>query len=148
MYQEASVYTLRKLSTAEQQPYGLRVLTMRRWPRGIRRLDIDLWIPSAGPSIDLLAALHMGAIGWEMFLLRYCEEQEQQQSCRVVSYDEQGKPVSRDYPHRSLDHLQNLERQRGIVTLLCWESGPLCHRHTLKRLAEALQAANEGGDRV
>lgn len=148
MYLEASVYTLRKLSTAEQQSYGLRVLTMRRWPRGIRRQDIDLWIPTAGPSIDLLAALHMEAIDWETFLLRYCEEQERQQACRVVSYGEQGKPVSRDYPYRSLDHLQSLERQHGIVTLLCWETGPLCHRYTLKRLAEAVQAAHEGEARV
>lgn len=148
MYREASVYALRKLSLAEQQPYGLRVLTMRRWPRGIRRQDLDLWMPSAGPSIDLLTALHMEAIDWETFLLRYCEEQEEQQSCRIVSYTDPDKPVSYEYSQRSLDYLQILERQHGIVTLLCWETGPLCHRHTLKRLVEALHAANEGGDRV
>src|SRR5712691_11020942 len=127
MIREASVYTLKKLSPAEQQSYGLRVLTMRRWPRGVRRGDIDVWMPSAGPSIELLTVFHMRSIVWEEFLTLYRLDQQTQHACRVVTYAG-GQPKQEDYPYRSLDHLKLLEQGYGTITVLCWEDGPLCHR--------------------
>lgn len=136
MIREASVYTLKKLSPAEQQPYGLRALTMRRWPRGVRRSDIDVWMPSAGPSIELLMAYHMRSIVWEEFLALYRAEQQNQRTCRVVTYGKGGQPKQDDYSCRSLDHLKLLEQQHGTITVLCWENGPLCHRYSLMELLQ------------
>jgi hypothetical protein len=59
MFREASVYALKRLSQEERAVYGLRVLTMHKWPRGVRRSDIDVWMPGAGPSIELLTAYHI-----------------------------------------------------------------------------------------
>jgi len=134
MIREASVYALKKLSEEERRPYGLRVLTMRKWPRGVRSGDIDVWMPSAGPSIELLTAYHMRSIVWEEFLALYQAEQRNQQACRVVTYSADGQPKQTDYPYRSLDHLKLLEQQHGTITVLCWEEGPLCHRYTLMEL--------------
>lgn len=135
MFREASIYALRELSDEERAGYGLRVLTMRKWPRGVRHSDIDLWMASAGPSPELLYALHMGSLGWDDFLARYRAEQMEQRSCQVVSY-EGGKRAKQVYPCRSIDHLRGLEQQHGVVTVLCWENGPACHRYTLKEMLE------------
>src|SRR6266699_1931469 len=135
MIREASVYALKRLSHAEQQSYGLRVLTMRRWPRGIRRSDIDVWLPSAGTTIELLTAYHMRSIVWEEFLALYRAEQQTQHTCRVVTYAD-GWPKEEDYPYRSLDHLKLLKKQHGTITVLCWENGPLCHRYSLVELLQ------------
>lgn len=136
MIREASIYTLIKLSEEERTPYGLRVLTMRKWPRGVRRGDIDVWMPSAGPSLELLLAFHMRSIVWEEFLSLYQEEQQNQQGCHIVTYAEGGRPIHVEYPYRSLDHLKLLEQQHGTITVLCWENGPLCHRYTLRELVQ------------
>ena len=56
MIQEASIAALKKLPREEHATYGRRILVMRRWPRGLSWHDIDLWLPSAGPSEELLAA--------------------------------------------------------------------------------------------
>lgn len=136
MIREASIYTVKKLSEEERAPYGLRILTMRKWPRGVRRSDIDVWMPSAGPSVELLLAFHMRSIVWEEFLSLYQSEQQHQQTCHVVTYAEGSQPLHTDYPYRSLDHLKLLEQQHGSITILCWENGPLCHRYTLRELVQ------------
>ncbi len=144
MIQEASVYALKKLPAEQREAYGVRVLTMRKWPRGIRRQDIDLWMPSAAPSLALLAALHLGRVTWEDFLALYCLEQECQQTCHIVSY-EGGQPRHQDYPKRSIDSLRSLEELHGTLTLLCWESHQRCHRYTLKALVAERTPMTAGG---
>ncbi len=135
---EASIYALKGLPEAERHCYGVRVLTMRRWPRGVRRTAIDIWVPTAGPSTDLLTALRAGALAWEQFITRYMEEQEQQRSCRVVSY-EQGIPHPAEYACRSLDYLAHLAHERGTITVLCWEQDEHCHRFHLVHALEDLE---------
>jgi uncharacterized protein YeaO (DUF488 family) len=54
---QASIYDLKKLSPTDRASYGLRVLTTRYWLRGVGKRDLDYWIPDAGPSKWLLAAL-------------------------------------------------------------------------------------------
>ncbi len=138
MIREASIYTLKKLSSEDLRSYGVRVLTMRRWPRGIAHKDLDFWLPSAGPSMELLVALHTKVLTWDQFLARYLEEQEQQESCRVVSY-ERDMSHSETYACRSLDYLAHLVQEREIVTLLCWEQDEHCHRFALaQRLARLI----------
>ncbi|SRR5579884_856113 len=146
MFKEASIYTLKKLTEAERKAYGLRVLTMRRWPRGIRKSDIDVWVPSAGPSVDLLLALRTEALPWEEFLARYLEEQERQERCRVISYESEiPRPIV--YERRPLDVLLQLAQGQGAITLLCWEQGTQCHRFALAKRLAALATSSRVEER-
>ena len=112
---EASVYD-RKL--AFDTP-GHRVLVMRLWPRGVRRDSIDIWLKDAAPSRELLAA-HHGGLPWVDFERDYrAEILEQRPGVRA--------------------ELRQLERDHGIVWLLCTERIPPdahCHRLVLKELLE------------
>src|SRR5579863_1395300 len=85
-FSEASVYAAKRLDSPARRALGLRVLTMRFWPRGIMRSEIDIWLPDAGPSPTLLAESRAGMITWEQFVPRYLAEQDQLTACRVVTY--------------------------------------------------------------
>ena len=136
MIREASIYALKRLSSEERSLYGLRVLTTRKWLRGVRKEDIDVWLPSAGPSIEVLQAWHAGKASWRDFLVIYQMAQEMQQSCRAISYSSDGQRSEQEHPVSSITYLRELEHEQGTITLLCWETGPHCHRHTLKALVE------------
>jgi uncharacterized protein YeaO (DUF488 family) len=129
---EASVYATKRMDSQARRALGLRVLTMRFWPRGIMKSEIDIWLPDAGPSAALLAARRSGVIAWEEFVTRYLAEQDHLVTCRVVTY-ETGLARSDEQRAQSPDEvLRELERQYGVVTILCWEGkGKNCHRHIL-----------------
>ncbi|MEK6977810.1 MAG: DUF488 family protein [Candidatus Hydrothermarchaeota archaeon] len=96
---------------------GLRVLVMRRWPRGIKRDHIDLWTRDLGPSLELLADWNGKKIAWEEYERRYMEEMRAKGDL--------------------LAELVAMARDRDI-TILCWErSDEHCHRRLLKGLLEA-----------
>jgi uncharacterized protein YeaO (DUF488 family) len=93
----------------------LRVLITRRWPRGIRKERIDVWLKDAAPSTELLDAHHHLGIAWDEFEARY----------RSEILDER-----RDV----LGALRELEARHGSLTLLCVERIPPaehCHRLVL-----------------
>lgn len=136
MILEASIYALKKLPAEERAAYGLPVLTMRRWPQGIRKTDIGLWMPSAGPSIGLLVDLQLKKISWSDFAQAYRQEQEMQTCCQVITYHDAGRRLQQAIPCRSIDHLHFLEQQRGTITLLCWEQHERCHRYLLQKLLD------------
>lgn len=136
MIREASVYTLKQLPGEERSAYGLRVLTMRSWPRGITKSDVDLWIPSAAPPTELLAAHRAGRMTWHDFTIIYRASQIMAKSCRVLTYQGLDRPQVQIYEHRALDHLHILEREQKTVTLLCWEQTAPCHRFLLQELLE------------
>src|SRR5690348_7370684 len=81
----ASVYEFRKVPAEQRAEYGLRVLIMRKWPRGIRRTNVNVWMPSAAPSDESLDAWHAKKITWESFLQQYRQDQLAQTSCHVVT---------------------------------------------------------------
>jgi len=149
MIREASIYALKKLPEEEQRSYGIRVLTMRRWPRGVGQKDIDLWMPSAGPSEELLAAVQACIISWDVFLAQYRQEQQHQFAYVVRSYGD-GYTEKLTSTGRSIDYLRRLEQQQGVITVCCWERDVLCHRFTLVQLIEELaaQVCSEGGKDV
>jgi uncharacterized protein YeaO (DUF488 family) len=100
---------------------GLRVLIMRKWPRGTRREAIDLWLKDASPSAPLLQAYNKEGLPWEAFAERYRQE------------------ILSERP-RVLEELHTLEREHGTITLLCWERIPPhehCHRLLLADLLRA-----------
>jgi uncharacterized protein YeaO (DUF488 family) len=96
---------------------GLRVLIMRRWPRGVRKDRVDEWFPDAAPSLDLLETYKDGTLSFDAFAQRYEAEMR-------------ARP-------EALEHLRELERRHGTVVLLCWERPPQhCHREVLVRLLD------------
>jgi uncharacterized protein YeaO (DUF488 family) len=118
MIKHASIYESRQRS--QENGEGLRVLVMRQWPRGIRKEGIDLWVKDAGPSRELLQALHAG-LPWAEFEGRYRLEMLEERS-------------------EVLDRLRGLEREHGVLTLLCHERMPPsehCHREVLLDLLTA-----------
>ncbi len=141
MFRDASIYVLKHLSEEEQRAYGLRVLVMRSWPRGISWRDIDVWLPSAAPSRSSLKGLKDGVIPWPIFLNVYRACVLHQETCHVIT-SKNGQREERDHPFSSLDYLRQREQEHKIVTVLCWEQGELCHRHLLKHLAENNESSN------
>src|ERR1700676_4462940 len=70
---QASIFDVRAMSEAERASLGYLVLVMRRWPQGFswEALDLQLWLPDAGPSPELLKAYQAKQIDWEEFAQRY-----------------------------------------------------------------------------
>jgi len=96
----------------------LRVLIMRKWPRGIKRSAVDVWLKDAAPSTELLQAYNKAGLPWQEFAERYREE------------------IVEERPH-VLDEIRKLEREHGTLTLLCHERIPPrehCHRLLLADL--------------
>ena len=99
-------------------PAGFRILVMRRWPRGVPRADIDLWLKDLGPSNDLLDDYREGRCSWSEFATKY----------------RRGLKKQRDM----LRQVKNLEREHGVIVLLCWERDDRCHRFILKEVLDAM----------
>ncbi|MBO0783972.1 MAG: DUF488 family protein [Ktedonobacteraceae bacterium] len=149
MITTACVYSLPSPERATHD--GLRVLVMRHWPRGIAWSQVDIWIPSAAPSADLLAAYRAGRISWEAFADAYRTEQMTTQGCTVLVPAQQQQTKQRSVTvcvptFRPLELLSWFELVCGTITLLCVEQDGLpCHRHELQRLLEAEKGAAERG---
>jgi uncharacterized protein YeaO (DUF488 family) len=126
------VYVAKRMDSQARRALGLRVLTMRLWPRGIMKSEIDIWLPDAGPSATLLAESRSGMITWEEFVTRYQAEQDRQTACRVVTY-EAGLVHSDERREQAPEEvLRELEFHHGVVTVMCWEGkGKNCHRYIL-----------------
>jgi uncharacterized protein YeaO (DUF488 family) len=80
----------------------------------VRRERIDVWLKEAAPSKDLLKAYGQGKVDWGEFEQRYRAEMRE-------------KP-------EVLERLRELEREHGVLTLLCWERDAHCHRYVLAEL--------------
>jgi uncharacterized protein YeaO (DUF488 family) len=94
---------------------GTRVLTMRYWPRGIRKEKVDLWLRELAPAIPLLRAYLDGRITWAQYAPRYLAGLERPEA------------------QAALAELRALAR-RGPVTVLCGCADPeRCHRTLLQR---------------
>jgi Protein of unknown function, DUF488 len=135
--QEASIFDVRAMSEVERSSLGYLVLVMRKWPRGFswETLGLQLWLPDAGPSPNLLKDYHAKQIDWEEFAHRYRDEQLG--NWRLAGYYKVGK--GDEGGHTSLmsplQHLDELRRQYGLVTVLCHERSGPCHRYVLVKIA-------------
>lgn len=134
MIREASIYTLKSLSEEERSFFGLRVLTMRKWPRNVRRSDVDLWIKDAAPSVELLADWRASRIDWTTFMARYQNEQQRQETTEMVNYHGSLKVGSKTVYVSPVEYLARLARYQP-VTVLCWEKEQ-CHRFGLVKMIE------------
>lgn len=97
---------------------GIRILVMRKWPRGVRKEKITYWKKELGPSTQLLDDWNNHKISWEQYEKRFKNEMQNSEQQKAI------KEIT------SLLKKQN-------VTLLCWEkSDHHCHRRLLKELIE------------
>jgi hypothetical protein len=142
----ASVYNLRNQQRLSDDT---RILVMRTWPRGIARKEIDIWVPDAGPSLDLLRSYRDEQIDWEQFAAAYIAEQ---QALTRVNYTLYGaytigwkegvvaQPQRLWRPESPIEYLRFLKglvaAEGKAITLCCWERQGNCHRHILQQLVE------------
>lgn len=130
MIQAASIYDLRK---AQATPPGIRVLTTRRWLRGVSKKELDFWCPEAGPTENLLKIYREGQISEEEFLFWYTYEQHTCDFCRVIGYINGERTSDEQLNCSPIHFLTNLEKE-GNVIIVCWERDRLCHREQLLTL--------------
>ena len=93
---------------------GTRVLTMRYWPRGIRKEKVDVWLRELAPVIPLLRAYLDGKITWAQYRPRY------------------RAGLKRPEAQAALAEVRRLAKAKR-VTLLCGCPDPKrCHRTLLQ----------------
>jgi uncharacterized protein YeaO (DUF488 family) len=109
---------------------GLRVLATRFRGRGLPRTRYDLWLPSLGPSEQLLRRWLSGRLSWAAFARTY--RAELFLPGRIDARNRTVKNHGQKFLLRVLKHLA----ASGTVTLLCHcaQDEPHCHRHLLSQL--------------
>ena len=97
---------------------GERVLVMSKWPRGVSKGRVDLWMKDLGTPLELVHAWKEGRMTWPELSKRY-----------VASL--KGKePLLQELAEKS---------KKGAVTLLCTDKDEeRCHRSLLRREIERL----------
>jgi uncharacterized protein YeaO (DUF488 family) len=130
MIREACTTDVRQMARDEQTQLGTRVLVMRRWPRGLSRHDVDVWLPDAGPSLDLLQRYRAKEIDWSQFEQEYRREQCEQKTCRVVWYSDGERTSDETVAFSPLKTLSKWSLARNIA-VMCWENHEQCHRYII-----------------
>ena len=114
-----------RLGTARNHGEGLRIGTVRRPPRGVRKEDYskldyyDLWIPELAPSAKLVSwALSepLTPKRWSLFERRYRQEMRQPVSGRIITF------------------LAALSLQTNLSVGCYCEDEARCHRSVLRQL--------------
>lgn len=113
-----AIYVEKSIYDPKSRDDGLRVLVMRYWPRGIKKVKVDVWFKDLGTSKELIRAWKTGRVTWSEFRKRYISDLK----------DEQKQAIIRDLANRA---------KTGKITLLCGCRDPkTCHRTILKEQIE------------
>jgi uncharacterized protein YeaO (DUF488 family) len=121
-----------RLGTPKQPREGLRLGTVRRPPRGVKKSRyaaenwFDLWLPILAPSAELVAAAHTWVetpAGRKRFAARYASEMARGDASHVLDL------------LAALSHHVNFS-----VGCYCADEAR-CHRRVLRRLLEARGAS-------
>ncbi len=115
-----------RLGSPRAREEGLRIGTVRRPPRGVRKEDLaardfyDVWFPNLSPSEALLkqVAHPLDEAGWRTFRRRFIAEMKQ--------------PAAR----RDLDLLAALSHRLNFSIGCYCEHESRCHRSLLRTLLE------------
>ena len=107
---------------------GLRVLVTRFRGRGMRKSRYDLWLPSLGPSEDLLS--DFAKVGWPEFSRRYREE------LWLDGVVDERNLSSKNHGQKGLLRTLKYLSRRQRITLMCHcdEDAEHCHRHLLRKM--------------
>ncbi|HET8577882.1 MAG TPA: DUF488 family protein [Methylomirabilota bacterium] len=93
---------------------GLRVLVMRLWPRGVRKVAVDLWLKDLGADVANIRAFKAGRLTWPEMRRRYLAG------------------LKRPAAAQALARLRALARRRSVTLLCSCEDAARCHRSLLK----------------
>jgi len=106
---------------------GLRILATRFRGRGLPTSRYDVWMPSLGPSEELLKAVQSGRINWKTFAKRYREE-----LFLDGPIDDRSETIKNHGQKSTLRLLKALGAKQN-VTLLCHcdDNAAECHRFLL-----------------
>ena len=124
----------RSVWSAIKKDDGLRILVTRFRGRGLPTSQYDVWMPSLGPSEQLLKSVLAGDIDWKTFTKRYREE-----LFLDGPIDDRSETIKNHGQKSTLRLIRALAAKQN-VTLLCHcdEDAAECHRHLLRK--EVLRA--------
>jgi len=118
-----------RLGSPRGKREGLRVGTVRRPPRGIRKEDYakrdiyDVWFPNLSPSAPLLKEYFPIDPGdWKSFKRKFLAE------------------MNKPEPRRELELLAAMSHQTNFAIGCYCEDEMLCHRSILRELLQKLEA--------
>ena len=111
---------------------GLRILISRFRGRGLPASRYDVWMPSLGPSEELLRAVQSGTIDWKTYTKRYREE-----LFLDGPIDARSRTI-KNHGQKSTLRLLKTVAERQNVTLMCHcaEDTTQCHRFILAKEIE------------
>jgi uncharacterized protein YeaO (DUF488 family) len=117
-------------SPIEKEIDGLRLLVTRFRGRGLPASRYDAWLPSLGPSEELLRRFQKGEIPWGTFTREYTTE-----LFTDGEVDKHNKTI-KNHGQKSLLRLIKMMAESNDVTIMCHcaEDEAHCHRHALKKL--------------
>lgn len=95
---------------------GLRVLTMRLWPRGIAKARVDVWLKELGAELPNLRAYKAGTIDWPEMDRRY------------------RAGLAAPAAAEALAKLRALARDQTVTVMCGCEDESRCHRGILKQI--------------
>jgi uncharacterized protein YeaO (DUF488 family) len=112
---------------------GLRILATRFRGRGMSSHRYDVWMPSLGPSEELLEKVLKGRITWAAFTKAF-----QAELFEDGPVDRRSKTIKNHGQKFTLRLIKQLAGA-GNVTLMCHcdEAQPQCHRHILRKVIES-----------
>jgi len=125
MLKTKSVY-----SPVDAENDGLRILATRFRGRGMPANLYDVWMPSLGPSEQLLKAVQTGKITWAAFTRDFKKELFLDGAIDLRS------PTIKNHGQKFTLRLIKTMAREGNVTLMCHcdEDRKQCHRHILREL--------------
>jgi|SRR6478752_7607904 uncharacterized protein YeaO (DUF488 family) len=117
-------------SPIDRKKDGLRILATRFRGRGMTSSRYDVWMPSLGPSEELLRSILAGTISWAQFVREYRRE-----LVMDGPIDARSRTIKNHGQKFTLRLLRQLA-QAGRVTVMCHcaEDEQHCHRHELQKL--------------
>jgi uncharacterized protein YeaO (DUF488 family) len=124
MLKTKSVYS------AASEHDGLRILAARFRRRGMSSNLYDVWMPSLGPSEQLLKAVQAGKITWAAFTRDFKKEMFLDGPIDALNR------TIKNHGQKSTLRLFKAMAPEGNVTLMCHcdEDAKQCHRHILREL--------------
>lgn len=124
MLKTKSVYS------ARSENDGLRILATRFRGRGMATNLYDVWMPSLGPSEQLLKAAQAGTVTWAAFTRDFKKE-----LFLDGAVDSRNRTIKNHGQKSTLRLIKAMARE-GNVTLMCHceEDAKQCHRYILREL--------------
>ena len=121
-------------SPIDQDGDGLRILATRFRGRDMSTDRYDVWMPSLGPSEQLLRAVQSGKKSWAQFSREYFKE-----LFMDGPIDSRSRTIKNHGQKFTLRLLKRVAR-KGNVTVMCHcaEDEQQCHRHTLKQVIDRI----------